>query len=151
MDNSDKIWVDANFLRRFFSCQDGLEDIFLNAPNSSSFLKRHTFICEHSTGLHPRQARQGKLLLSDVYNVLEDIMRNEYSKFLSDQGNETAVAKDTSLFDHKIIQGHRLICNDCGSAYQEDMRAKHNVFKVSLSMFDFAHLTLHILENLRRL
>ena len=55
-----QVWVDGHFLRRFFSCQDGLEDVFRNAT-LPSFLKSDLFVCEHQK-LAPRTARKGKLL-----------------------------------------------------------------------------------------
>lgn len=56
---SEYVWVDSNFLRRFFSCQDNLEDLFQGAQCRSTIFRRESFVCEHSQGLHPRVARQG--------------------------------------------------------------------------------------------
>jgi hypothetical protein len=56
---SEYVWVDSNFLRRFFSCQDNLEDLFQGAQCRPTIFRRESFVCEHSQGLHPRVARQG--------------------------------------------------------------------------------------------
>lgn len=58
---SKRVWVDSNFLRRFLSREDGMEDLFRSASESQIILKSQSFLCEHSQGLHPRVARQGWL------------------------------------------------------------------------------------------
>jgi hypothetical protein len=125
-----RIWVDANFLRRFFSCHDGLEDIFQDA--STAFLKSQSFLCEHSNGLHPRVARQGKLLRLDLYNELEHIMQEEYAVFLRDQGHDALLSSNLPLMDHKFVDsdGSSLICQDCGLAHQKEAKLKYDMFKV---------------------
>jgi len=55
----EHVWVDSSFLRRFFSCQDNLEDLFRGAICRGTVLRRESFVCEHSQGLHPRVAREG--------------------------------------------------------------------------------------------
>ncbi len=63
---TEYIWMDSNFLRRFFSCQDDLEDLFQGAHRQSSVLRLESFVCEHSNGLHPRVAREGTSKLFPV-------------------------------------------------------------------------------------
>ena len=107
---NNHVWVDSTFLRRFFSCQDGLGDIFQKAHESSTFLKSQVFLCEHLKGLHPRVARTGmfsifvfakqmlsfsetvllgfylgKMLSPKVYAALEAIIQEEYLLFRNHQ------------------------------------------------------------------
>ena len=126
----NNVWVDSNFLRRFFSCQDGMEDIFHSASKSSSIPRSQSLLCEHSKGLHPRVARKGKLLPSEAYNAVEDIMRKEYAMFLRDQDSYSMSSAELSLTS-KFVDGSNLICKDCGLSYQQEARHKFELFKVS--------------------
>jgi len=130
----NSIWVDSNFLRRFFSCQDGMADIFQSASNSSAFIDARSFLClcEQSKGLHPRVARKGKLLQPDVYRAVELIMQEEHAMFLWDQGSDSLLrSPPLPLTDHMFIEGSNLICKDCGLSYQKEARQKYDLFKVS--------------------
>ena len=122
----DHIWVDSNFLRRFFSCRDGLDDIFQSALESSSFLHSKTFHCEHSSGLHPVVARKGKLLPSSLYNLVEGIMQEEHSTYLNDLSNNVSSLPHVPLFLEKLVE-----CQECGKSYQMEARKKLEFFKVS--------------------
>ena len=138
-EGNGRIWLDAKFLRRFFSCQDGLEDIFENA--STAFLKGKSFLCEHLNCLHPRVARQGKLLPLDLYNGLENILQEEYAAFLRDQGHDELLSSKLPLMDQKFVDsdGSSLICQDCGVGYQQEAKLKYDTFTVISSVFVIPH------------
>ena len=125
-----QVWVDGHFLRRFFSCQDGLEDVFRNAT-LPSFLKSDLFVCEHQK-LAPRTARKGKLLHSDVYHAMEAIVRNEYGQFVRDEGSGRSGPDDSpTLMDQKIVDdGSGVGCKECGTLYQQEARNKFELFQV---------------------
>lgn len=46
---SNNVWVDSNTLGRFFSCDDGLVDLFQKA-SESSIIDNTPFLCEHKSG-----------------------------------------------------------------------------------------------------
>jgi len=125
-----KVWIHGHFLRRFFSCQDGLDDVFQNA--SESFLKSEPFSCEHQK-LAPRSARQGKLLRSDVYDAMEGIVRTEYGQFLRDQDDDLFLdPADVVLMDQKFAGDaeNDFACKECGMMYQQEARRKLELFEV---------------------
>lgn len=126
----EKVWIDGPFLRRFLSCQDGLDDIFQNA--STSFLKSEPFSCEHQK-LAPRSSRQGKLLRSDVYDAMEGIVRTEYAQFLRDQDDDLFLdSADVNLMDQKFVGDaeNDFACKECGMMYQQEARRKLELFEV---------------------
>lgn len=131
-----KVWVDSNFLRRFLSCEDDLEDLFRNALRSNTIYKRESFLCEHSQGLNPRKARQGKLISSDMYDALESILRHEYEMFLDDRSEDTKLACQLTLMDNKFIDGDNLTCRECGISYQQETAKKHELFDTLISIND---------------
>mmetsp|Transcript_20083 Transcript_20083/g.42088 ORF Transcript_20083/g.42088 Transcript_20083/m.42088 type:complete len:1210 (+) Transcript_20083:2-3631(+) len=134
----NSIWVESNFLRRFFSCRDGMADIFQSASNSSAFIEARSFLClcERSKGLHPRVARRGKLLRPEVYGAVESIMQEEHAMFLRDQDSDSLLSPPLPLTDHMFIEGSNLICKDCGLSYQKEARRKYGLFKTLLSVHD---------------
>ncbi len=133
---SDMIWVDAAVLRRFFSCEDGLEGIFHNADSKE--LEDCKLLCNHSTGLHPRAVRRGKLLSRELYSVLNRIMSDEFTQFTRDEDSEnrslTATA-GTSFEDHAVENGN-LICEPCGIHYQSEGRKKLETFQTLISIYE---------------
>lgn len=131
-----KVWVDSNFLRRFLSCEDDLEDLFRNAIESNTLYKRESFLCEHSQGLNPRKARQGKLLSMEMYDALESILRHEYEMFLDDRSEDTKLARQLTLMDQKFIDGENLTCQDCGVSYQQETAKKYELFDTLISIND---------------
>jgi hypothetical protein len=154
--NTEYVWVDSNFLRRFFSCRDDLEDLFRGSHYQSSVLRHNPFVCEHSNGLHPRVAREGmskllpprtflaiffspflifimfsgKLLPAGVYDKLQDIVKHEYDMFMHDQRLDMTSPRLPifSLFDDS---NHTIICKTCGISYQQETKRKIDVFTVS--------------------
>ena len=158
---TEYIWVDSNFLRRFFSCQDDLEDLFRSAHCQSSVLRRESFVCEHLNGLHPRVAREGmsklflvrsslilcaifhrtsflpmfsgKFLPLIVYDKLEAIVKHEYRMFIRDQRTDMTSTPSLTLFDCKFDdRNHTIMCQTCGVAYQQKIKQKIDVLNVSI-------------------
>jgi len=126
--NESKVWVEADFLRRFLSREDGLGKLFCSAMESNTLFKSKSFLCEHSRGLDPRKARQGKLLSMEMYDALESILRHEYKMFLDDRSEDTKLARQLTLMDHKFIDGENLTCQECGEAYQKETTKKYALF-----------------------
>mmetsp|Transcript_21335 Transcript_21335/g.46317 ORF Transcript_21335/g.46317 Transcript_21335/m.46317 type:complete len:1522 (+) Transcript_21335:285-4850(+) len=133
---SNKIWIDSSFLRRFFSCQDDMGDLFQRASQSLPILSSQSFLCEHSKGLHPRVARQGKFIPPHAYNALEAIVQEEYSMFLHDQDSDLASIPELTLTDCKFVEDINLTCQDCGVTYQQETRRKLDLFTTLVSIYD---------------
>jgi hypothetical protein len=113
------------------SCQDDLEDLFRGAIKSNTIRKGAKFLCEHGKGLHPRNARQGKLIPSGMYHALESIVQHEYEMFLDDQSLDKVLASKMTLMDHSFIEGENLTCQECGVSYQQETQEKYELFNVS--------------------
>jgi hypothetical protein len=111
-----------------------MEKLFRAASNT--IFCRKSFICEHSRGLDPRVARDGKLLPSCVYDKVEAIVRNEYSMFMRDQGLTPMPAHQFTIFDEKCIVGVNLTCHDCGASYQNVARNKIDIFTTLVRIHD---------------
>lgn len=137
---SDKVWVDATMLRRFFSCNDGLEDIFRNtvAANDIAVLEDCKLLCSHSAGLHPRAARKGKLLSRELYAELNKIMMEEFTQFASEEGSPTGSlsARADNAFKNHAVENSRLVCGPCGSQFQNEGRKKLETFQTLISIYE---------------
>jgi hypothetical protein len=132
---SDKVWVDATMLRRFFSCKDGLEDIFRNtvAANNEGVLEDCKLLCSHSTGLHPRAVRKGKLLSRELYAEIDKIMSEEFTQFTSDEGSTNGAG--TALKNH-AVENSSFVCEPCGSQFQNEGRKKLETFQTLISIYE---------------
>ena len=82
-----------------------MEDLFKGAMRRGTVLRRESYVCEHSKGLHPRVAREGKLLPPCVYAKLETIVKKEYSMFMRDECLVLMSSPGLTLFDYKFIDG----------------------------------------------
>eukprot|EP00985_Skeletonema_marinoi_P021097 scaffold12780_cov145-Skeletonema_marinoi.AAC.7 len=134
---SDKIWVDATMLRRFFSCQDGLEDIFQNSAASNE-LEDCKLLCSHSTGLHPKAVRKGKLLSRELYSELNRIVLEEFTQFSSNEGSENGSLSKMAetAFKNQAVDNNSLICKPCGIQFQSESRNKLETFQTLISIYE---------------
>lgn len=133
---SDMMWVDAGVLRRFFSCEDGLEGMFHNADSNE--LEDCKLLCSHSTGLHPRAVRRGKLLSRELYKELNRIVLDEFTLFTRDEEIENdafSTTTGTSFEDH-ALENNNLICKPCGIQIQSEGRKKLETFQTLISIYD---------------
>lgn len=104
------VWVDSTTLSRFFSCNDGMKDIFESA-SESELISDKSFLCEHSKGMHPRIACSGKLLPKETYEKFENILRGEYELYMQHEKN----GSPPSLSERNIsgpfsFLGEKMIC-----------------------------------------
>ena len=133
-EDSSPVWVDAELLRCFVSCQDRLEGVF-STPLDQPLLQHKHLLCDHKKpGLHPRIARRGKLLPRHMYNCYLRLLQEERCRFLSE--NTKAAAPETpNDGDHKsspiselndclITPNENLVCFDCVGSYRKDMQEK---------------------------
>lgn len=135
---SGKAWVDAAILKRFFSCEDGLEDIFrAAAANEGCVLDDLKYICSHSNGLHPKAARKGKLLSRTLYDELDKILLEEFTQFTIDEGTNGSMTVGSILPKKYAVDNSSLICEPCGIHFQSESRKKLEMFNVSL-VYPFA-------------
>ena len=138
---SDKVWVDATMLRRFFSCKDGLEDIIFQntaAANDVAVLEDCKLLCSHSTGLHPIAARKGKLLSRELYAELNKIMLDEFTQFTSEERstNGSLSTRAGTAFENHAVENSSLICEPCGIQFQSEGRKKLETFQTLISIYE---------------
>ena len=132
---SDKIWVDATMLRKYFSCQDGLESVFQNTAGSKD-LEDCKLLCSHSTGLHPRAVRKGKLLSRELYDELNRIVSEESAQFVSEEGTESRSLPAVTFENHAVENSNHLICMPCGIQFQSEGRQKLEKFQALISIYE---------------
>ncbi len=133
---SDMIWVDASMLRGFFSCQDGSEVMFHNA--ASNELEDCKLLCSHSTGLHPRAVRRGKLLSRELYGELNRIVLDEFTLFPMVEESENGSLSTTagSSFEDHAVENSNLICKPCGIQFQSEGRKRLETFQTLVSIYE---------------
>lgn len=132
---SDMIWVDAAVLRRFFSCQDGLEGMIHNADSNE--LEDCKLLCTHSTGLHPRAVRRGKLLSRELYRELNRIVVDELTLFKQDEECENGSLSTTAVtFEDHAVENSNFICKPCGIQFQSEGRKKLATFQTLMSIYE---------------
>jgi hypothetical protein len=103
------VWVDAEELRRFFSCRELYRDCVIGLHALPLQYKR--LLCTHPTpGLHPRVARKGKLLPTDVYCAFESLLRTELK-------SETFVSDCTITLSN-------VFCTECSEGYRLELYKK---------------------------
>eukprot|EP00970_Alexandrium_tamarense_P013269 scaffold3306_cov287-Alexandrium_tamarense.AAC.1 len=134
----------------FFSCDDGLVDLFQKA-SESSIIDNTPFLCEHKSGeitvisrLHPRDARKGKLLPQEAYDALAKILHKEYKRFLLDEDISVTAGQEVLVSNHvfKCSDKDDFVCGVCGPSYQREIRHKLNTLTIS------SRLTVHHAQRL---
>jgi hypothetical protein len=125
------VWVEADFLRRFLSCRDGLESE-LKTGNSivSDVLQQELVLCEHKEpGLHPREARRGKLLTRPMYDALVARLKVERGELIGKTWS------DDDMEDPIISLTKNLICAECSVEYQMELYEKLDILSNALTLY----------------
>jgi len=116
----DDVWVDAELLRKFVSCEDRLEEL-LQIPPGEPILQHQVLLCEHKTGLHPRVARKGKLIPRAAYKSYIEILAKERCLFQEEGENGRFLE---NLNDCIITPKKNLACTECSESYRKELESK---------------------------
>jgi hypothetical protein len=125
------VWVEADFLRRFLSCRDGLEaELKTGDSIVSDVLHQELALCEHQEpGLPPREARRGKLLPRPMYDALVARLKVERGELIG----KAWLGDD--MEDPIISVSKNLICEECSLEYQTELWEKLNILSNALSLY----------------
>ena len=127
----EPVWVGADFLRDFLRCDPDLDgQLNIREP----VLKHQQLLCPHNR-LHPRTARQGKLLPRSQYDAYTSLLQGE-RKLLCQQ---SATDDPGSPTDCEIIPSRNLFCDICADSYCKELKEKLNLLK---SIKDLYHVLL---------
>ena len=136
---SDLVWVETTLLRRFFSCKDGLDDIFHeSAVKKDARGANGRLLFSHPTGLHPKEARKGKLITRELYAELDKIISEELSKFPRLESNLNSSSTETDGIDLKnhAVEHSALTCAQSGIQHQSEGRKKLEIFQMLISIYE---------------
>lgn len=140
--SSCKVWVDGKLFRRFMSCSDPMEDIL--TLKNESILKHSHLLCKHGIGLHPRIARQGKLLATSEYTAYASLLCGERSVILREQEytqvNSPSLdcqSKLRAVNDCIITTDNNLHCHECVKEYESELRPKVKAMKSLLYLYHY--------------
>jgi hypothetical protein len=125
-----EIWVDGSTLRRFFSCEDDMDDILHSVDKN--ILQHNKLRCKHGIGLHPRVACEGKLLTKRQFDAYIDLLRSEREEILSHHHLTT----DMPVCDTVLNRDTDLFCDTCARQYKEDLSSKLINFKKLILLYD---------------
>jgi hypothetical protein len=126
---SSNVLIELKVLQRFFSCKDGLEDLFKVESEKESIPDRKSLLCQHGTGLHPSTVAKLKLLPNELNAVITRILEKEYSMFVGDEmpfaSNQPIKISNLTLNDGNIV------CKECSTTHQLELRRKFAITVVS--------------------
>lgn len=138
--SEQEVWVDGTFLRRVFSCQDGLEDLFRQVKETNAPLQLRSFNnCANLDCIEPRVAWNGKVLPVRAYQELENILCNEYKMYHQDkeEPHSNVIMETTNeVFDIKTCLVLPSAFQRCKKSYQSKIRHKLGVLKTIASIYD---------------
>jgi hypothetical protein len=124
------VWVEADFLRRFLSCDNDLDQ---RLRSSGPLLRHKSLLCEH-TGLHPRVARRGKLLSKSGYDAYVSLLKGE--RALMREECETAM-EETDIIDSETeITAANMFCSKCSRVYRDQLEKKLNLLQNIKALYD---------------
>ena len=128
-------WVDGKMLQRFLSCEDELQDILGEADDP--ILNHKVKIYDHlyDEGLHPRDARQGKLLNKKSFIAYLSLLKIEKELIFKDKGVVDPKDVNTTYCDIIISKNKNLKCNKCAKEYQAELREKVEKFKLMKELY----------------
>ncbi len=133
--NDDAVfWVDGKILQRFVSCDDQLEDILGEAGDPILKHKEKMCCCSGYRGLHPREARQGKLLSKQSFDAYLSMLKIEKELLLRDLDYDPNNI-NTALCDVVITKKKNLKCKKCAEDYQSELREKVEKFKLMKELY----------------
>lgn len=115
------VWVEADILRRFFSCNKA--ELGSIISTSGPLLKHKHLLCEHEAGLHPRTARRGKFLPRPLYNALVSLMLGE-RRMLNGEDESTSEFDADTVNDCIITPDQNMYCEICAESYKAELRQK---------------------------
>lgn len=121
----DLVWINGNFLRRFVSCSDdcGLENIQITREGGKQFLIRNGGEkCPHGH-MHPKKARNGKIIPMSWFEEIGLILVNEWECLHKNTVNETKFPEmgRPQKYDY-IIALDEIRCPTCVEEYNQKMR-----------------------------
>ena len=142
---SDGVLFESSVLKRFFSCTDGLVDLFRSAADGAP-LDDKSLLCEHR-GVKPRTVSKLKLLSTEMYDILLRVLNAEYKMYVNDGRTPDMISSDI-VCKLDLKAGKDMICESCSTSHQFDLREKFVMTEVSPFHIDalFAYL-LHILTK----
>jgi hypothetical protein len=123
------IWVGTEFLRGFLRCDSELDgQLRLQEPA----LKHQHLLCEHNL-LHPRQARQGKLLARTQYDAFVSLIEGERKLLCEQSAGDYQAAL---VNDCEITPSNNLFCTVCAESYEGELSTKLELLKNIKNLYD---------------
>lgn len=134
---SAPVWVEGSVLLRFFSCLDGMENMFKKHP----LLHYRKLLCSHGNGgLHPRVAKGGKMLPRNVYDIIVSLLREEQTQFRSENGTQDSAASrenpECGISDCIIAPSSHLFCHECVESYRGELANRERSLSLVLKLYD---------------
>ena len=147
-DTSAPVWVDGSILLRFFSCLDGMENLFKTYP----LLHHRQVLCSHDGGgLHPRVAKVGKVLPRNIYDIIVSLLREEQRQFHSENGTISSYANlekaESGISDFVITPSSHLFCQECVESYRSELANKERSLSLVLKLYDALDSKMNDLET----
>lgn len=125
------VWVPGEFVRRFFSCEDAFDGELENDV-TEDVMKTSERLCAHN-GLHPREARRGKLLSSVTYETIIQSLFEERTALLAKTGTGNALEnQDRSV----VTPSENMFCQECVDDFLLNMRPKVELLEDYLFLFE---------------
>ena len=126
------VWVDGDMLRKFVSCSEDF-DSFLSCEGP--ILKHKRLICCHGKGLHPRVAREGKLLSISRFRAYASLLLAERNILLN-ESNCADFSNSDTLTDCLITTEHNLRCDQCVQTYRSQLKTKLQRFETMVQLYN---------------
>lgn len=114
------VWVPGKFLRSYFSCNDAFDE-FLEHDIIEDVVSVSACLCSHNQkGLHPREARRGKLISSVMYETITQTLAQERAALLS-HGDSMEVEHQDGFV---VTSSENMYCQECVDEYHLNLRPK---------------------------
>ena len=141
-DKEPYFWVDGKTLRQFVACDRSLDD---KLSSGEAIISPMSLLCSHNR-LHPRTARNGKLLRKSVYDAYVSLLSAE-RKYLS----ATSEIKESDVVGHPFTLSGDITCEDCSKSYRKDLGEKleflRNIYDVYSDIIDETKDAMTSLKN----
>ncbi|GFH52133.1 hypothetical protein CTEN210_08609 [Chaetoceros tenuissimus] len=134
MNGEKTIWVEGSTLRRFLSCDDGMEDIIGNA--NGPILKHNMFICKHGKGIHPDVSNGGKLLTELQFQSYCHILHSEKLEINKNSTDPHLGTGYENIYDIKISTNSNLYCSECDKDHRNEIESKVDRFRLFIDLYD---------------
>lgn len=127
------IWVPGDFVRRYFSCDDPFNGE-LEYDVTDDVIKVNESLCLHGQkGVHPRDARRGKLLSSVAYETIFQSLGQERAALLAGGGVVSALE---NLDGFAVTPSENMYCQECVDDYHLSLRPKVELLQDYLFLFE---------------